>query len=274
MLWGGTAASAIDLHPSSGFTESYGLAIFGDSQIGYGLPTGAPANQNHALLWTGTAQSVVDLNPLGFSRTDGYGITDGIQVGFGFGGWSSGKSHALLWRGTADSVVDLHPSWAGDDSGSSAFAAHGEFQVGNVVVGSFVHPALWKGTAASAIDLNPMGFEGGEALGVWGNIQVGHGRLANSSTTHALAWFGSASSFIDLHEYLVGLPVAFTNSFASGVSSNGTIVGLALDSNFRNYAVMWSPIPEPAGLSLFAAAAVAPILFRRNRLGWFDTRIA
>jgi hypothetical protein len=132
-------------------------------------------------------------------------------------------------------------------------------------VGTFIHAALWQGTADSAIDLNPIGFDGSEAIGIWGDIQVGTGRLANRNTSHALAWFGSASSAIDLHQYLVGLPVAFTNSVARSVSSNGTIVGEARDSSFNQYAVMWSPIPEPAGSSLFAVAAVALIIPRRKR---------
>jgi len=60
LLWRGSAASVVDLHPR-GFISSKALATSGGEQAGSGLPQGAPLvgsrqiPASHALLWRGSA---------------------------------------------------------------------------------------------------------------------------------------------------------------------------------------------------------------------------
>jgi hypothetical protein len=262
LLWSGTPNGVIDLNPSA-FTESYSSAAFGANQVGYGFPNGAAADQYHALLWTGSAGSVVDLQPIGFTRTQALGIWGNTQVGSGTGSATGGQGHALLWNGTANSVVDLNPSWA--EPGSSAKAVFEGTQVGNAAVGGWSHAAMWNGSAATGIDLHPAGFVASEALAVFGSMQVGDGRVSAIGTEiHALVWAGSAGSVVDLHQYVGGLPIALTNTFATAISSNGTIVGFGTDNNFNNYAIMWTPVPEPTSCMLLLAGLALGISPRRR----------
>jgi uncharacterized membrane protein len=106
MLWSGTAASFVDLHPA-GFTSSSAVDISGLSQVGYGSNATA-GDSNHALLWNGTADNMIDLHPAGFTESRAEGVFGPSQVGSGSGPGTGNNSHALLWNGTASSVVDLH----------------------------------------------------------------------------------------------------------------------------------------------------------------------
>ena len=129
LLWNGTAASAVDLHPAT-FGSSYANAVSGMSQVGYG--TGPLYNISHALLWHGTAAGAIDLHPTGFFNSYAYGVSAGSQVGYGTLAIPTGEgdAHALLWTGSAASVLDLQP--AGFDS-SIALGVSGAGQVGSAI---------------------------------------------------------------------------------------------------------------------------------------------
>src|ERR1700722_15111910 len=75
-------------------------------------------------------------------------------------------------------------------------ATDGIQQVGYAYVSpssGFTHAILWSGTAASAVDLNPVGTKNSEAIGVFGNQEVGDGDKG------ALLWYGTAASVVDLN---------------------------------------------------------------------------
>jgi hypothetical protein len=215
LLWSGSAASAVDLHPAGfNWTEAHGVS--GTSQAGFGFLapplTGAPA---HALLWNGSAASVVDLHPPGLIESYAWGVSGATQVGQGK--TSEFIDHALLWSGSAASVVDLHPagyshSWATGVSGTSQVGAGGL-----APSGVEMHALLWRGSAASVVDLHPAGFAKSYAYGVSGASQVG---FSESPDFHALLWSGSAASVVDLHP-----PTGFDHSGAFGVSSAGQVGG-------------------------------------------------
>lgn len=135
LLWTGTAASAVDLHPSTGFSTTGALAVSGGQQVGEGF-IGSNA---HALLWKGSAQSVVDLNPSGFFDSHALGVAAGRQVGYGAMS-GSGGTHALLWTGTAESVVDLH---AFLPPGFTTSRANGIDASGNIIGTADGHAILW-----------------------------------------------------------------------------------------------------------------------------------
>jgi probable HAF family extracellular repeat protein len=194
LLWTGSAASAVDLHPA-GFTGSWAYGVAGGQQVGYGganyyisKKVGYVARV-HALLWTGSAASVVDLHPAGFVNSWALGVGGGQQVGYGVG--SDGTPHALLWTGNAASAVDLHP--AGFAASRAKAVSNGQ-QVGNgVCPDGTQHALVWKGTAAGVVDLHtflPTGFTSSVATGIdaAGNI-VGYAwNSSYQDDSHAFLW--------------------------------------------------------------------------------------
>jgi hypothetical protein len=267
LLWHGTAASMVDLNPT-GFSNSWAYGVSGNNQVGAGwgdattIPPRGPVS--HALLWHGTADSVVDLHPAGYTGSQANAVFEDKVVGFGFGS-PGGLWHALLWHGAADSVVDLHPAqypqtFASDLSQDS--------QVGTGVFSSLPggerHALLWHGTAASVIDLHSFGFTQTGANAVAGNLQVGFGLgAATGGQQHALLWESTAASVVDLHSALTGLGPSFVSSYAVDIDECGVIVGTAGDGN-NSYAVMWSPVPEPAGVTLLMVGLVTAYYAHRR----------
>jgi hypothetical protein len=62
LLWTDTAASKVDLHPTTGYSFSEALGISAAGQVGDGFGDSTLSNY-HALYWNGTAASVMDLHP-------------------------------------------------------------------------------------------------------------------------------------------------------------------------------------------------------------------
>src|SRR6185369_8744246 len=104
LLWSGTAASYVDLHPA-GFRISFGRGISGSAQVGYAQTS---AGVNHAMLWNGTAASALDLNPAGFTNSIATAIYGTTEVGSAWGPLSTDPTHAVMWTGSA-SALDLTP---------------------------------------------------------------------------------------------------------------------------------------------------------------------
>jgi hypothetical protein len=255
MLWSGTAASAVNLNPG-GFTYSIAYGIAGNQQVGKGEGS-ITGNNDHALLWSGTAASAVDLNPVGFTNSVAFGAAGNRQVG-------SGDGHALLWSGIAASAIDLNPAGF---IYSDALGIAGNQQVGDGSISTTnynYHALLWSGTATSALDLNPVGFTNSVALDTNGNQQVGYGQFS-TVPDEALFWSGTAASAIQLQALL---PSAGTwdDSWASSIDASGNVFGYAdgtLDGLSGGFAVEWSPIPEPASLSILAVYASGLLRHRR-----------
>ena len=133
MLWRGTAASAVILHPS-GYRISAASATDGEFEVGQAYPDSG--GQAHAMLWKGTAASAIDLHPSGSQGSFAVGVRGGRQVGYVT--TSEGKSHATVWSGTAASASDLHASLAGLTVGGvplnlTSSIAHGIDANGNIV---------------------------------------------------------------------------------------------------------------------------------------------
>jgi len=281
LLWHGTAASLVDLHPR-GFMISRALGISDGQEVGFGISP-QPAGGSHALLWHGTAGSVVDLNPNGFVVSEASGISGGRQVGYGYGPVTGEHRHALMWSGSAATVMDLHPDkyetseavgasgaqqvgwgttgdcesglagrgchyhvllWSGtvgsviDLGEGKAYGTSDEVQVG---YGAHGNAVLWRGSAGSTVDLEPGGFYGSTASGAFGAEQVGYG--GPWTQTHALLWRGDVRTLVDLHAFL---PPGFEGSTATGIDSNGDIVGVAWGpaTNNKTHAFLWTRSPE------------------------------
>jgi len=179
VLWSGTAASAVDLHPSDEAASSTAYAMAGDQQGGMVVFNGIA----QAALWSGTAASYRNLHPGGQGHSEVRGMTIGQQVGHA-------NSHAGIWFGTAASFVDLHPAGA---ASSEARATIGTMQVGSAVFTPTYHAILWFGSATNYIDLQPaLGsqYTWSMAHSVWGDgntILVG-GIALHTSGYHPMLW--------------------------------------------------------------------------------------
>ncbi|MGA2230742.1 MAG: PEP-CTERM sorting domain-containing protein [Tepidisphaeraceae bacterium] len=268
LLWSGTAASAVILNPS-GISDMIAVGIGGGQEVGYGDVPSADLTQ-HAFLWSGTAASAVDLTPtLEGGRADAL-ATDGVQQ-VGYYKDSGSSLEAMLWSGTAASAVNLNPTNLPGILLSAAIAVGGAQQVGFCIEpggDNYTHAVLWSGTGASAVDLNPTGLTGlvqSIADGTNGFQQVGYGTTL-TNLNEALLWSGSAGSAIDLQSLLPSVGT-WTQSMACSIDPMGNVYGIAtgtLDGVTGNFAVEWSPVPEPGTVTLLAAFA-AGLLMRRRR---------
>lgn len=180
---------------------------------------------------------VVILHPPGFTATEAYGISDGQQVGHGWGSNTGGQTHALLWSGTTTSYVDLNPSWSHT---SFAYDVSDGRQVGQArgeATFNQPHAMLWSGTAASYVDLHPP--EGyltwSSANGISGDRQVGSGVAI---MFRACLWSGTAASFIDLTPAYAG-----TNGAGASDVFGDQQVG-AYASGLYSHAALWSGTAE------------------------------
>jgi hypothetical protein len=112
--------------------------------------------------------------------------------------------------------------------------------------------------------LDPAGYSSTRAVDVAENIQVGEGfSNADGSRRHALLWRGTAESVVDLHQYLGS---AFVNSTATGIDSNGDIVGSAYDGS-SIFAVKWSLVPEPSTAVMASFLPMSFFCVRRRTSG-------
>ncbi|MBA3726058.1 MAG: PEP-CTERM sorting domain-containing protein [Armatimonadetes bacterium] len=280
LLWTGPDYDHVYLN-APGFDSWSVTGVGGGKQIGSGYLGG---ERNHALMWSGSTGSLVDLHPDGYLATFGRATDGKSQVGAAGIVEGGNIGHALLWRGTAESVVDLHPD--GYQS-SDAFGVWGDTQVGQL---DGFTPVMWKGTAESMSLLPlPKGEPGGVARAIHGNqivggaggpiiwdtdtgkfTELGSGTAFDTNgkqqvgirQSHAIVWSGTAESRLDLHQFL---PKGFTESEATGIDENGTIVGWGFDSIHAVRPLVWTPVPEPS--SLFGiAAAIAGLVLRRTSL--------
>ena len=274
-LWTGTAASVVDLNPGILGTDAGSSAngTSGTQQVGVGAGSATGGN-NHAMLWNGTAASAVDLNPsaLGVFWSDAFATNGDQQVGTGFYSLpTNDNSHAFLWNGTAASAVDLTPTLLSGITNSVALGTSGTQQVGygsNDGSTTANQALLWTGTADSAVDLNSasFGISSAEAFATNGVNQVGfgYGNETGGFYDHALLWSGTADSVVDLHNVL---PTSLVTSEATSIDSSGNVYGFAIGT-FNNlhgeFAVEWSPVPEPTTVSLLMIAG-SGIFLRRGR---------
>ena len=261
LLWRGSAADYVDLHPAGTWNDSVARAAAGDQQVGninnYFYTTYERDIVEHAALWRGSAASVFDLHPRGIGCERSYANdTDGRrQVGYGYFPSSENTApyRALLWSGTAASAVVLHPPGF---THSFAEGVGGDEQVGRAFdarSAGHTRALLWRGTASGVVSLHPAGYVETSALATNGTLQVGFGSTpAAGQSSHALLWSGTAESVEDLHSLL---PAEFAegSSIAHDIDAEGNIVGMAQRPDGSTVAVLWrrvtgSPAPTRAQL--------------------------
>ncbi len=140
--------ASIDLHPSSAYSQSEALGIFGTQQVG-DATTNSSTPTAHAILWTGSAASAVDLTPSNVTSALAYAAGNTSQAGCGIVAPAT-TQHALIWHGSAATMHDINPLGFTD---SCARAIHGRLQAGFGHISGVLHALLWSGTARSAVDM-------------------------------------------------------------------------------------------------------------------------
>ena len=106
MVWSGSAASAVNIHPGAPvnsttvLAQSYALGMAGGAIVGYGVPStvAGVTTQPHALVWD-QSLTAVDLNaflPAGFVGAIAYSVDAQGQIA-GFMNTADGRRHAALW---------------------------------------------------------------------------------------------------------------------------------------------------------------------------------
>jgi len=193
ILWRGSAASFVNLTPTSG-REAWALGVSDGTQVGVVVVSDGEA---HAAMWKGSADGWIDLNPAG-AYSSSATCASGTRQG---GSWNDVVGpHACLWSGSPESVSDL--TLSGDHVFGNVNGIDAQQQVGRAYSSANGHPAMWQGTPASMIYLDPEPVSdiiSGIAAGVHGGQQVGYLYVQSAQAVHASLWSSQPNSWVDLH---------------------------------------------------------------------------
>ncbi len=247
LLWNGTAASYVVLHPAANYTASEALATNGTQQGGWGynLVNGG----RHGLLWSGTSTSAVDLHPTGFTDSAVTAITATKQVGEGWVGVPGALGsvrHALLWSGAANTVVDLNQYLP---TGYTHAVATGVDANDNVV--GFAYNTLTYGLAVGA-DAIAVVFAPGQApAGSLASLTLSSTNPAPDSTVQATISLSSAApaagvtlTFLSTNLTMMATPASVT------IPQGQTSITLSLP-------VLGSTLTIPTAAKLFVSDGAA-----------------
>jgi len=255
-LWQGS--TLIDLQPP-GITYSVAYAVRNGEQVGDASP---PATDERAVVWHGTAASMVSLHPAGNVFASQARATDGTHQG----GWvrygtfpNISGYHAAYWSGTAGSFLDLNPFGVSESYINGM--APGQ-QVGwTWTQATGTQAAVWSGASGTWRSFAVPGMGTSELLATTGTEQVG---AVHPGLPKAAIWFNTASSYLDLHQFLGS---NYYDSTATSVYRDGTTiyVGGWAHNGLTNSteAILWTgTIPAPGAAPLLLAAG---LLARRRR---------
>jgi hypothetical protein len=230
LFWVGGGAP-VNLHPAGAeYSSSYAFGGGGQLQVGkvdgnINCAECGVTTSEHACVWSRTAASFKRLHTLTHKETKAWG-TDGTKiVGSGLHR-GDGSLNALLWNSATSMGINIRPSGS---TGSLAYCVGGNQQGGfytSAATGGSLHACLWTGTAASALDLNPNGtFQSSYIRAVRAGLQVGFASpISNPNRNQAIAWHGSAASWINLHARLPAIYQTW-GSVAEGIDNLGNVVG-------------------------------------------------
>ncbi len=94
ILWNGSAAAYVDLHPAGG-VSSQAYALHGGRQAGY-VDVGGDALR--ATVWQGTAASAIELHPAGMADSLAFALRDNWVAGDVYPTDDPNSRRALLWN--------------------------------------------------------------------------------------------------------------------------------------------------------------------------------
>lgn len=150
----------------------------------------------------------VDLSPKASAGALGFAVSGAA----GGSVMALGSSNAYVQHAAEFSngiITDIHPtSWAMSvvlSMSGSQQAGLGLPVAGDASAGT--HAVIWSGSAASLVDLQPSSLANSAATCTTGTMQGGYGAIKSKTSgkikttpqNHALLWFGTASSMLDLN---------------------------------------------------------------------------
>ncbi|MFN0131230.1 MAG: hypothetical protein ACKVW3_01660, partial [Phycisphaerales bacterium] len=241
-VWQGTWQSRRDLPVPANVAGNAVTDGAGSQAVGYADVW--PGSRRHGLLWDLNGSGYVNMTPTGAESSD-LAFTDGArQSGYAaFPNATAGFAvpHALVWNGSPNNYTDFNP---GPGYASAITAIDGDRYFGGFTEDfgtGIAHAAIWIGGPETVIDLRPPGFVHSSIADGTRNIQVGAATGPGGGFLRAAAWFGSASTYVDLSQFL---PPNCYNSLATGVWESPE--GIAYVSG---YAIC----PSPLGGTTFQA---------------------
>ncbi|MGD0389728.1 MAG: PEP-CTERM sorting domain-containing protein [Tepidisphaeraceae bacterium] len=147
----------------------------------------------------------------------------------------TGYGDAVLWSGPTGTALVLNP---GGFTPTNAVAVDD----GQVVGGGDGHALLWSNPSATPTDLNPNGFISSVAGAIGDGQEVGSGNIAvagfpPTGPEHALLWYGTAASAVDLGTG----PSGFASAVAVGVDGSQQVgYGGGNATGGSEHALLWS----------------------------------
>lgn len=259
LLWNLNTGTVTTLYPVSAGLSTTVTAASGTYQVGYQSFAGNTHDdpEQGAVAWSGSEASIIqfgrDAIPTAINGTNvvGYSVPDPFEELAGAYPLPP-PTQAILWPGLHyGNGIDLNPSFCYD---SWAYGVGGDQEVGK---GDNIAPwlgqqtqyaLLWTGTAASAVIL---GY--GTAFATNGIQQIGQ------TSSGAVVWSGTADSAVNLNNFLL-TDGTWTSAEAESIDQDGNIFGIAngtYDGYTGEFAIEWSPVPEPISISLMIGGLMA-----------------
>ena len=172
-VWSGTAASAVDLHPT-GYLSSEAMAVRGSYQAGYAVTS---LGYMHAMVWHGTAASAIDLNnflPSGYLTSEVLGFDpDGSLVGFASNGtytypvvWSPSSTHYMT------ASQDVAPGAGGWTTQGINLTLSSPFTTAGTTLVWYVNGGASNSVAGSSVKL-PWATTGNYLMGTYSQNSTG-----------------------------------------------------------------------------------------------------
>ena len=213
----------------SGYASSSAQAING----GRIAMTGYNSNGSAAATWTISTSSRVALSVgAGIGSAEALAIDGNIVAGQAYS-TSAGFYHAYTWNLTSGTFLDLNPS--GYDQSAANGTSNGAFAGDGITAGTS-QALYWPTAQSTSTNLTPLIATDSTALAISNGVEVGSATIAASGHVHAMAWNGTASSYVDLHS---PLPSSLTDSVAVAVSGT-QVVGTAYDASGAAHAILWN----------------------------------
>jgi len=230
----------------NGATFSQALGINDAGLVVGELWLGTTHITNYITVWNGAA------DPLILGEGCGIGINS-VGTVVGFTKEPDGKHRAFVWTPTGG----MTPLTGGISSEAKAINNFGEI-AGLICDGQGTWACKWSPAGDLTLLQNLPGTIASTALGLNSSGEA-VGFCDTAEGTFPVLWQPDGS--VVMLEWLVG----DVGGTAYAINDRGQIAGCSLDPSWNPRAVVWNPVPEPAGIFAVLVGVIALIPRLRNR---------